>query len=247
MKKIIEVKNLSFSYQNLKVLDNVSFFCTKNEFLAVVGPLGSGKTTLIKLIAGLKKPDKGKVIFQGKNVEKPTRDIGLVFQKSNLLPWLTVWQNITLPLKLQRLPNKKIEKKGMEMINLVGLKKFKNYYPKDLSGGMTQLTALTRAFAADSKLLLLDEPFASLDIIKREEMNLELLKLWQQKQKTIIFITHSIEEAVFLANRALILSPRPGNIKADIKIILKRPRSLALKNQKSYLFLSKKIKKSLKK
>ncbi len=233
MKKIIEIKNLSYSYTDLKVLQNLNFSVEANEFLAIIGPLGSGKTTLLKIIAGLKKADKGNILFQGKNLLKPTRKIGFIFQKNNLLPWLTVWENIILPLKIQQLSIKEIEKRGEEIIELVDLKKFKHMYPHELSGGMEQLAALTRAFITDAELLLLDEPFASLDVINREKMNLELLKLWKQRKKTILFVTHSIEEAVFLADKIILLAS--NKIKKELTINFPRPRNINISKSKKFL------------
>jgi len=178
-------------------------------------------------------------------LDKPSTKISFVFQKSNLMPWRTVWQNIILPLEIKGISKKEREKKALKILKLVNLEKFRDVYPASLSGGMEQLTAISRAFISDAEILLLDEPFSSLDAITREKMNLQLLELWQKKRKTIIFITHSISEAVFLSDRILVMSKRPGTIKTTIKNDLPRPRKLSLLNSSTFSWLVEKVKKKI--
>lgn len=236
-----EVKNLSFNYQGLRVLEKLNFSLKREEFLAIVGPLGCGKTTLLKILGGLIPASQGKVCLQEQILTKPSPKISIVFQKANLLPWLTVEQNISLPLIIQKMSSAKISRKVKTVLNLVKLNEFRHLYPAELSGGMEQLTSLARAFVNQAQILLLDEPFASLDCLTREKMNLELLNLWQKKKKSIILVTHSLEEAVLLADRILVLGRRPARIKKVVKNSLPRPRKPSSVN---YL-LATKIKKML--
>ncbi|MBV6397599.1 MAG: Aliphatic sulfonates import ATP-binding protein SsuB [Anaerolineales bacterium] len=202
----------------LRALDGVSFETFPREFVAVIGPSGSGKTTLLRTVAGLLAPTNGEVRFA-----HPSRPrIGMVFQQSNLMPWRTVIQNITLPLEMDG--NSQARAKAQELIELVGLQGFEDNWPRELSGGMAQRVAIARALIHDPDLLLLDEPFGSLDALTRERMGAELSRIWQARQKTVIMVTHSIGEALFLADRVLVLSARPGKIKLDLKVGLPRPR-----------------------
>jgi len=186
----------------------------------VLGPSGSGKTTLLRILAGLVKPTSGSFMFgQG---DKPS--IGMVFQEANLMPWRTVIENIKLPLEVKNMDDQTAQAKAHEMIELVGLQGFEDSLPRDLSGGMAQRVAIARALIHDPDLLLLDEPFASLDAMTRERMWNELSRIWQARQKTVIMVTHSINESLFLADRVLVLTQRPGKIKLDVEVDLPRPR-----------------------
>jgi NitT/TauT family transport system ATP-binding protein len=204
----------------LHAVKNISFSVLPQEFLCIVGPSGCGKSTLLRVLGGLLQPSGGEVIFKGK-----TPRFGMVFQDSNLMPWRTVLENITLPLELENVETKSAERKAQDLIELVGLTGFESNYPRDLSGGMAHRVAIARSLIHDPDILLLDEPFASLDALTRERMGTELLRIWQARQKTVIMVTHSISEALFLADRVLVLSQRPGSLKLDLKVKLPRPRT----------------------
>jgi NitT/TauT family transport system ATP-binding protein len=222
---ILTINNLSAVFQNenggLRALDEVSFNVRPREFVCVLGPSGSGKTTLLRILAGLIPPTSGSFTF-GRG-EQPS--IGMVFQQSTLMPWRTVTENIKLPLEIKKLDEKSAREKTQEMIELVGLTGFEDSLPRDLSGGMAQRVAIARALIHDPDLLLLDEPFASLDAMTRERMWTELSRIWQMSRKTVLMVTHSINESLFLADRVLVLTQRPGKIKMDVAVDLPRPRS----------------------
>ena len=221
---ILTIRDLSAVFPNenggLHALENISFNVHPREFVCVLGPSGSGKTTLLRILAGLIKPTSGSFKFgQG---EQPS--IGMVFQGSNLMPWRTVIENIKLPLEIKNTDAQSAIAKAHKMIELVGLQGFEDSLPRDLSGGMAQRVAIARALVHDPDLLLLDEPFASLDAMTRERMWTELSRIWQMDQKTVIMVTHSINESLFLADRVLVLTQRPGKIKMDMAVDLPRPR-----------------------
>jgi NitT/TauT family transport system ATP-binding protein len=205
----------------LHALGEVSFSLAPREFVCVLGPSGSGKSTLLRALAGLVKPTRGSLSFNCP--DSPPR-IGFVFQQANLMPWRTVLENILLPLELQDMPANLMRQKAQEMVELVGLQGFENSLPRDLSGGMAQRVALARALIHDPDILLLDEPFGSLDALTRERMWMELSRLWLARQTTVLMVTHSISESLFLADRVLVLSARPGKIKLDLTVDLPRPR-----------------------
>jgi len=225
---VITVRELSAVFPNgnggLRALEQVSFSICPQEFVCVLGPSGSGKSTLLRILAGLLPATDGDVLFEGEPVAGPRPGIGFVFQKSNLMPWRTVIQNITLPLELVRLPGDQALSLAREMVELVGLQGFEDWLPRDLSGGMAQRVAIARALVHDPHILLLDEPFGALDALTRERMGLELLRIWQARRKTVVMVTHSISEALFLADRVLVLSNRPGQLRLDLPVGLPRPR-----------------------
>jgi len=196
------------------------------EFVTIVGQSGCGKTTLLKILAGLIPCSSGTVSLRGRPVNGPSRDIGIVFQDPVLLPWRTVLHNVLLPAQVLRLDARASHARATGLLRLVGLEGFEDKYPHELSGGMRQRVAIARALIHDPSLLLMDEPFGALDAMTREFMNLELLRIWQQSGKTIIFITHSIPEAVFLADRVVVLSARPGRVQEIVSVDLPRPRDL---------------------
>ncbi|MBI1794474.1 MAG: ABC transporter ATP-binding protein [Chloroflexi bacterium] len=204
----------------LHALNDVSFHVQVREFVAVLGPSGSGKSTLLRIIAGLIAPTHGNYTFASGQSPR----IGMVFQQANLMPWRTVIQNIMLPLELQGMNAAEARTHAQDLIELVGLQGFEDNWPRDLSGGMAQRVAIARALIHDPDLLLLDEPFGSLDALTRERMWMELSRIWQARRKTVIMVTHSIEEALFLSDRVLVLTQRPGNVKLDLKVDLPRPR-----------------------
>ena len=224
IKPILTVKNISAVFPDdnggLLALDDISFEVRPQEFICFLGPSGSGKTTLLRILAGLLPPTTGQVNF----IRNQHPEIGMVFQQSNLMPWRSVMDNIKLPLELEGMGDAKARIKTREMIDLVGLNGFENSWPRELSGGMAQRVAIARALIHDPDLLLLDEPFASLDALTRERMWTELSRIWQVRQKTVIMVTHSINESLFLADRVLVLTQRPGKIKLDVEVDLPRPR-----------------------
>jgi NitT/TauT family transport system ATP-binding protein len=219
---------LSATFQDrsggLEVLDHISFSVQEQEFVCLLGPSGSGKSTLLRILAGLLPASAGEVLFRGERMDGPRREIGLVFQKANLMPWRTVLQNITLPLELQHAAPAQAATQAQDLIELVGLEGFEQSLPRDLSGGMAQRVAIARALVHDPQVLLLDEPFGGLDALTRERMGLELLHIWEARCKTVIMVTHSISEALLLADRVLVLTPRPARLRLDLPVDLPRPR-----------------------
>jgi NitT/TauT family transport system ATP-binding protein len=222
---ILTIQNLSAVFPNenggLHALDSITFDVHPREFVCVLGPSGAGKTTLLRILAGLITPTSGSFKF-GRG-EQPS--IGMVFQQSNLMPWRTVFENIQLPLEVKNVDDATARVQVQEMIELVGLQGFEDSLPRDISGGMAQRVAIARALIHDPDLLLLDEPFASLDAMTRERMWTELSRIWQMRRKTVIMVTHSINESLFLADRVLVLTQRPGKIKMDMAVDLPRPRN----------------------
>lgn len=213
---------------SLFVIEDISFAVDPGEFLCIVGPSGCGKSTLLRLLAGLLLPDRGQVYLHGQLLVGPSRAIGLVFQKANLMPWRTVFENVMLPLQVQHIPSAEAKQRTTQALELVGLLAFSDNHPYELSGGMAQRVAIARALAHEPQVLLLDEPFGSLDALTRERLNQELLRVWDISRKTVVMVTHDIREAVFLADRVLVLSQRPAHIAAIIPIDLPRPRSHSL-------------------
>ena len=206
-------------------LDQVDLKVADGEFVCLVGPSGCGKSTLLRLLAGLDRADAGQFSLAGHSIDGPSPEVGVVFQQATLLPWLTVWQNVMLPLRVGRGQSGGREPAVRELIAIAGLRGFENKYPYELSGGMQQRAAIVRALARDPKVLLMDEPFGSLDALTREKMNAELQRIWLASRKTVVLITHSIDEAVFLGDRVVVMSPRPGRIVRELKVNLPRPRT----------------------
>lgn len=209
----------------LHALQDLSFQVAPQEFVCVLGPSGCGKTTLLRTLAGLLRPTRGEIEYQGRRLDGPQPGIGLVFQKANLMPWRSALDNILLPLEIQGVPRATAREKAQQLAELVGLHGFESSLPRQLSGGMAQRVALARALVQDPELLLLDEPFGSLDALTRERMGTELLQIWQQRRKTVVMVTHSISEALLLADRVLVLTPRPGRLCLDLHVSIARPRS----------------------
>ncbi len=217
------------------VLENVSLAAGEGEFLAIVGPSGCGKTTFLRILDGLVGADGGAIRLGGRPVTAPGPDRGFVFQSDSLLPWRTVADNIAFGLELQRRDRAATRGAVGDLVRLVGLQGFERYYPHQLSGGMRQRVNLARALAIDPAVLLMDEPFAALDAQTRELMQAELLRVWSQSRKTVVFITHQIDEAVYLADRVVVFSARPAVVKATITVDIPRPRPLAAKRQPAML------------
>jgi len=230
--KVIAVRQLSKAYatraEPVSALQDIDFAMDEGEFVAVVGPSGCGKSTLLKILAGLIPASSGGAYLRGTPIAGPRRDIGVVFQSPVLFPWRSVIDNVLLPADVQRLDRASHARLARELLDLVGLNGFENRYPWELSGGMQQRVAIVRALIHDPAMLLMDEPFGALDAMTREQMNLELQRIWLERRKTVVFITHSISEAVFLADRVLVMTPRPGRIAEAVKVDLPRPRGLDL-------------------
>jgi len=200
------------------------------EFLSIVGPSGCGKTTLLKILAGILRRTAGEVAMAGRSLSGPSRELGVVFQSPVLLPWRTVLQNVMVPIQVQRRDRAMFEARARALITMVGLTGFEHKYPSELSGGMQQRVGICRALVHDPSFLLMDEPFGALDAMTRETMNEELQRLWRENRKTILLVTHSIPEAVYLADRVVVMTPRPGRIVDVIDVDLPRPRTLAMQN-----------------
>jgi NitT/TauT family transport system ATP-binding protein len=229
----------------LDVLEQISFSVQAEEFVCILGPSGSGKSTLLRVLAGLLSPTRGEVFYDGEKLFGPRREIGFVFQKANLMPWRTVLENITLPLELQQIPTRMARQRAQELVSLVGLEGFEGSLPRDLSGGMEQRVAIARALVHDPRILLLDEPFGALDALTRERMGDELLRIWQTHRKTVIMVTHAIPEAVFLSDRVLVLSPRPGQIRLDLPVELPRPRDEGMRYSAEFGDIARQLKSAI--
>jgi NitT/TauT family transport system ATP-binding protein len=229
MATILATYRLSKEYTTfqgtLSAIEDVSFAVDQGEFLCIVGPSGCGKTTLLRLLGGLLTPDRGEVHLHGEPIAGPRREIGIVFQKANLMPWRTVFDNILLPLQVQHVPSGEARERARRVLEMVDLVEFADSYPRELSGGMEQRVAIARALAHAPEILLLDEPFGALDALTRERLNLELLQVWEASRKTVVMVTHDIREAVLLSDRVLVISQRPGRVAAMVPITLPRPRS----------------------
>jgi NitT/TauT family transport system ATP-binding protein len=234
----IAVHDLSKSYATrdggVVALDRTTFSIDEGEFVAVVGPSGCGKSTLLKILAGILPASSGDARLRGTLIDGPRRDIGVVFQSPVLFPWRTVLDNVLLPVDVQKLDRTRYARVGLDLLNLVGLRGFDHRYPWELSGGMQQRVAITRALVHDPAMLLMDEPFGALDAMTREHMNVELQRIWLERKKTVLFITHSIPEAVFLADRVLVMTPRPGRLMDDVRVDIPRPRNLDVMNTPAF-------------
>lgn len=213
----------------VRALEPITLDVADNDFITILGPSGCGKSTLLRVVAGLTAPTTGAVLLEGRPVTGPGPDRGMVFQSYTLFPWLTVRDNICFGLREKGIPRAQQIERADSFIDRVGLRGFENHFPKQLSGGMQQRTALARALANDPKILLLDEPFGALDNQTRALMQELLLGIWEQDRKTVLFVTHDIDEAIFLANRVVVMSARPGRVKCDIAVDLPHPRQYTVK------------------
>jgi NitT/TauT family transport system ATP-binding protein len=226
----IEIKAVSKTYGTRSgrtiALQRVNLTIKEKEFVTLVGPSGCGKSTLLKIINALIKPSRGAVLFNGRPHLNPSRDVGVVFQEPVLLPWRSVVDNVLLPAEILGLDSRQARSRAMDLLALVGLTGFEQRYPKELSGGMQQRAAICRSLVHDPSILLMDEPFAALDAMTREDLGFELLRIWDLHKKTVVFVTHHISEAILLADRVVAMSPRPGRIEKVLDINLPRPRSL---------------------
>ena len=245
----LEAMDLTLTYctsqGEVTAVSAVNMQALEGEFVCIVGPSGCGKTTLLHLFAGLLEPTSGTVRTNGSVIRGPVREVGLVFQNGNLMPWRSVLRNVTLPLEIQGVPLRVAEEAARAVLDLVGLRGFEQARPRELSGGMQQRVAIARALIYDPKILLLDEPFGALDALTRERMNLELQRIWQARRKTVIMVTHNIQEAVFLGDRVLVMTPRPGQISSETRIPLPRPRDLSVMSTPEFGALAQSIREAI--
>lgn len=232
MDQFIRARNLqkifSGNSNSCVALDDFNLNAKRHEFLSIIGPSGCGKTTFLRVLAGLIKPNSGEISINGREVTTPGPDRAMVFQEIVLMPWRNTLRNVQFGLEMKE-GRDKSRAKAMDLIRLVGLEGFEKYYPDELSGGMRQRVGLARALAVDPEILLMDEPFGSLDAQTRESLQDELLRIWEIQRKTVVFSTHSIEEAIYLSDRIAVMTPRPGKVKEIVKVSLSRPREYAQK------------------
>ena len=236
---MIELHNVSRSFRSrdgdeILALEDVSLAIGRNEFVTLVGPSGCGKSTLLRIVAGLILPTGGVAAIDGEAIRAPRDETGMVFQSPTLLPWASVLDNVLFPLRMMGRMARDSAERARELIRLVGLEGFEQKSPRELSGGMQQRVAICRALIHEPQVLLMDEPFGALDALTREEMTLELLRIWETRPKTIVFVTHSIPEAVLLADRVVVMSARPGRIAEIIDVPLERPRSFDSEGQPEF-------------
>lgn len=236
MLKMIDVTKIFKKADGEKVvaISNINLEVRKNEFVCLVGPSGCGKTTILKLLAGLDVPSKGDIFIDGEPINGPSSDRGIVFQEYALFPWRTVLENVTFGLEMKKIGKKEREQKSRHYLELVGLEGYAKAYPHELSGGMRQRVAIIRALAVNPKILLMDEPFGALDARTREFLQTELIKIWETEKKTVLFVTHDINEAISLADRIVLMKSRPGRIHDIIKIDHPKPRDKSNKFFKNY-------------
>ncbi|HWJ99798.1 MAG TPA: ABC transporter ATP-binding protein [Xanthobacteraceae bacterium] len=226
---VLEARNIRVTYRsargNVTALEDLTATIGKGEFVSVLGPSGCGKSTLLRLISGLMPPSDGEILLDGRTVAGPRPDVGIVFQQPTLLPWQSVLENTLLPVRTLKMNVSQGTAEALQLLRLVGLEKFAQHYPNELSGGMQQRVSIARSLVHKPSLLLMDEPFAALDAMTREHMSKELQRIWMATNQSVIFITHSIPEAVFLSDRILVLSARPGRLVQDLRVDLPRPRT----------------------
>jgi NitT/TauT family transport system ATP-binding protein len=231
----LSVAGLSKRFGPLEALRDITFDVAAGEFIAIVGPSGCGKTTFLRLVAGLEPATAGEVRIDGRVVRSPGGDRGFVFQQDSLLPWRTVFANAMIGPEVAGADGEREKRRTLDLLKLVGLAGFENYFPRQLSGGMCQRVNLARALAIDPEILLMDEPFSALDAQSREIMQTELLRIWEQGRKTVLFVTHQIDEAVFLSDHVFVFGRRPGRVQDRVVIDLPRPRSLAMKRTPEFV------------
>ena len=250
MPESIRVERLSKVYRSrdgteVEALREVSFTVNSGEFVSIVGQSGCGKSTLLKILAGLLPKTSGKISIDGREVDGPRKDIGLMFQKPLLLEWRRVLDNVLLPVEIYRLDRKQYEEKARRLLGTAGLADFLRKYPFELSGGMQQRVALCRALVAEPSLLLMDEPFGALDTLTRQRMGFELLRLWEEWKSTVLFVTHDVDEAVMLSDRVLVMSSRPGRVLDAFAVDLPRPRQIFAKDTPEFIRFSSQIRRCL--
>jgi NitT/TauT family transport system ATP-binding protein len=248
-REVIAIRDLSKTYggraDGVTALSGIDCSVADGEFLSIVGPSGCGKSTLLKILAGLLQASGGQALLNGTPIDGPRHDIGVVFQSPVLFPWRSVLGNVLLPVDVQKLGREKMTQSALDLLKLVGLDGFEHRYPWELSGGMQQRVSLVRALIHDPALLLMDEPFGALDAMTREAMNAELQRIWLERRKTVVFITHSTSEAVFLADRVMVMTPRPGRIGDLFAVDLPRPRTLDMMTTEAFGTYVRRIRRAL--
>jgi NitT/TauT family transport system ATP-binding protein len=242
MKPLLQIRAVDKTFDragkaSVEALRGIDLSIAEGEFVSIVGASGSGKSTLLRIIDGLLAPTAGSVLVDGQLVRRPGADRAMVFQQDSLLPWKTVTENVGYGLTLAHKPKEEVARIAQRFVDLTGLRGFEGHYPHQLSGGMRQRVNVARALAVDPRILLLDEPFAALDAQTREIMQTELLSIWQSTRKTVLLITHQIDEAVFLSDRVVVFSARPGQVREEVTVDLPRPRTLALKREPAFVAL----------
>ena len=247
----IDIRSVNKRYESadgtgVQALSSVSLEIKQGEFVSLLGPSGCGKTTLMMIMAGLASPTQGEVQIAGRRVNGPYTDLGIVFQNAELLEWRTALENILLQIEIRKLSTQQYLPAARQLLANVGLKDFEEKYPDELSGGMKQRVALCRALVHDPDILLMDEPFGALDAMTRDQMNADLQRLWMERRKTAILVTHSIDEAVFMSDRVIVMSARPGSVAQDVMIDLPRPRTLELRDTPEFNTYTGKIRKIFK-
>ncbi len=231
----LQIAHLGKSFGELRALQDINLVVERGKFFAVVGPSGCGKTTFLRIVAGLEPASSGEARLDGRAISGPGGDRGFVFQTDNLLPWRTVFANAIIGREVAGRIGPVERQRTLELLKLVGLEGFEKYHPRQLSGGMRQRVNLARALAIDPQILLMDEPFSSLDAQTREIMQTELMRIWEAGRKTVLFVTHQIDEAVFLADRVLVFARRPGRLRESVAVELPRPRTLAVKRTAEFV------------
>jgi NitT/TauT family transport system ATP-binding protein len=231
----LTISRLGKSFGQLQALHDINLAVERGEFICVVGPSGCGKTTFLRIVAGLEPASTGEVLIDGRAVHGPGTDRGFVFQTDSLLPWRTVYANAIIGREIAGQVGPAERQRTMALLKLVGLEGFESYHPRQLSGGMRQRVNLARALAIDPEILLMDEPFSSLDAQTREIMQTELMRIWEEGRKTVLFVTHQIDEAVFLSDRVLVFARRPGRLRENVAIELARPRALGVKRTAEFV------------
>jgi NitT/TauT family transport system ATP-binding protein len=231
---VLHIKDLRKVYRDLEVIRNVSLSVAANEFVSIIGPSGCGKSTLLMMVAGLVQQTEGELFINGEPVTGPRREVGVVFQQPVLLPWRTVLGNVLLPIEFLRLPRAKYRQRAMDLLAMAKIGDFAHCLPRQLSGGMRQRASICCALIHDPSILLMDEPFSALDALTRDEMGVELLRIWQVNRKTVVFVTHSIREAAFLSDRVLVMTHRPAAILEEVAIDLPRPRQISMMEEERF-------------
>jgi NitT/TauT family transport system ATP-binding protein len=242
---LVRIASLQKSFGDLEAIRRISFDVGDGEFLGVLGPSGCGKSTLLMMIAGLIDPTVGEIWVKDAKVAGPRQEVGVVFQSPVLLPWRTVLQNVLFPIELQKLPHSKYRPRAIELLRMAKIDEYAGLLPRQLSGGMRQRVAICRALVHDPSILLMDEPFSALDAITRDEMAVELQRIWQANRKTVIFVTHSIREAAFLSDRVLVMGRRPATIIDELAIDIPRPRDIAVTEDENFNRLVRHLRKAI--
>jgi NitT/TauT family transport system ATP-binding protein len=237
----LEVENASLRYGHLQVLSDLSLTVGSTEIVSIVGPSGCGKTTLLRCVGGLNHLNGGEIRIDGQHVEKPLPSVSMVFQHFGLFPWKNLWNNIAYGLKLRRTPKEEIARRVGQAIELVGLKSFEKSYPHQLSGGMQQRAGLARALVMEPRLLLMDEPFSAIDAQTREQLQFELLRIWDQRPTAMMFVTHAIDEAVLMGDRVVVLAGRPAHVRAVRTVDLPRPRDRSVVSSPAFIQLREQV------